>query len=185
MSIDADIDDDISYQKLDSSFDLSNLDFTDDDNKDTDDLQAFIQNEAITQQKRQLGVTYVIIYQNQPIGYFTLATSAFHKRCVQKDKRPNTFGGPHLPAIVIQYLGIHKPNRSRKFGKWALQESFAISGTIAEKVGCRYLTLYVNTKNIRGIKFYEDNGFKKSEVIEDKKDYYMMYKDLFPELRNC
>jgi ribosomal protein S18 acetylase RimI-like enzyme len=162
----------------------SNLDFTDDDNKDTDELQAFIQNEAMTQQKRQLGVTYVIIYQNQPIGYFTLATSAFHRKCVQRDKRPDPFGGPHLPAIVIQYLGIHKPNRNHGFGKRALQESFAISRNMAEIAGCRYLTLYVNTKNIHGINFYEQNGFKKSEVIEDKKEYYMMYKDLFPELRN-
>jgi ribosomal protein S18 acetylase RimI-like enzyme len=87
-------------------------------------------------------------------------------------------------AVVIQYLGVHKPVRSRGIGRKALLESFAISVDIAEKVGCRYLILFVNTNNIRGIDFYKRNGFRMSEIIEDKKSVYMMYKDLFPELRH-
>lgn len=46
MSID---DTDIRYERLDGSYDFSNLDFTDDDNKDTDELQAFIKDEALPQ----------------------------------------------------------------------------------------------------------------------------------------
>lgn len=175
---------DIRYKKLDNSFDLTKLDFTDDDGDDTDDLQRFIRNKALDYQNRQLGVTYVILSHNNPIGYFTLSTSSFSKYCVLNEKRPTTFGGPHLPAIVIQYLTIHKPNRRHGFGEEALKESFGIGVDVAQKVGCRYLILYVNTDNIQAIKFYERNLFRKSEIIEDKKDVYLMYKDLFPESRN-
>jgi len=123
-------------------------------------------------------------YRNQPTGYFTLATSAFRKHAVLEDKRPITFGGPYLPAVVIEYIAINKPNRCRSIGKEALQESCVIERSIADHVGCRYVILFVNVNNIRAIEFYERNSFRKSEIIEDKKNIYMMYKDLFPELRS-
>jgi ribosomal protein S18 acetylase RimI-like enzyme len=183
------LEEDISYETLTDIFDLSNLDFTDENGKDPDDLQWFITNEALAHQYRNLGITYVVKYRNQLIGYFTLATSYFRQDAIPEDKRPITFGDHYLPAVVIEFIAIDKPNRSRGIGKKALQESYVIGRSIADRVGCRYVILYVNINNIQGIQFYERNGFKKSEIMEDEKDmrkrvYRMMYKDLFPELRS-
>jgi len=171
---------DIKYKKLDESINLSNLDFTDKRGDDPENVQRFIRKYALKHQARNLGITYVILFEGNPIGYFTISTSNIQKGKINESVRPFTRTTPFFPAMIIEYLGIDKNKRCGGIGtdvmKWIV--GFGRKN-LATQVGCRYVILFAK----QAMPFYQKNDFKISEIKnnENGPSFFLMYRDLFPE----
>jgi GNAT superfamily N-acetyltransferase len=171
---------DLKYKRLNESFDLSNLDFTDKDGKDYEKVQWFIRKYALKHQERNLGITRVIVSKGNPIGYFTISTSNIQKDFIDESIRPFTRTTRIFPAMIIEYFGIDKSKRCEGIGSKVLKWIIGFGRkNLSRTVGCRYVILFAK----RAIKFYAKNGFKISEIKNDdnKDSFYLMYRDLFPE----
>lgn len=155
---------------------ILNLDCTDDDGKDSQCLQYFLDKRALKYQNNSLGITYVVFYEKKSIGYVTLATSNIHKNEITQKKRPSTREGAHYPALIIVNFAIDKPLRLCGFGRYVLLYCSGLGRIIAERVGCRYIILFARD----AIGFYQKNNFKVAE-LQGLKEFKMMYADLFPE----
>jgi hypothetical protein len=171
----------IQYKKLDESIDLSNLDFTDDDGNDYEKVDWFIRKYAIKHRARNLGITYVILFEGSPIGYFTISTSNIQKDRIKENIRPFTRTTSYFPAMIIEYFGIDKGKRRGGIGRYTLKWIAGFGRVnLATRVGCRYVILYAK----QAIEFYLKNDFKISEIKNDDDDsssFFLMYRDLFPE----
>ncbi|MGB6532345.1 MAG: GNAT family N-acetyltransferase [Candidatus Nitrosopolaris sp.] len=170
----------LKYKKLDKSFDLSNLDFTDEHNEDPENVQGFIKKYSLKHQERNLGITRVILSEDRPIGYFTISTSNIEKDKINESIRPFTRTTSIFPAMIIEYFGIDKNKRHAKIGSRVLKWIIGFGRkNLSIRVGCRYVILYAK----QAMQFYEKNGFKIAEIKndDDMESFYLMYRDLFPE----
>ncbi|HYA83452.1 MAG TPA: GNAT family N-acetyltransferase [Candidatus Bathyarchaeia archaeon] len=170
----------LKYKRLNESFELSNLDFTDKDGEDYENVQQFIRKYALKHQERNLGITRVIVSKGNPIGYFTISTSNIQKDSIDKNVRPFTRTTRIFPAMIIEYFGIDKNMRDQGIGSKVLKWIIGFGRkNLSRNVGCRYVILFAK----RAIQFYAKNGFKISEIKgnDDKDSFYLMYRDLFPE----
>jgi hypothetical protein len=172
---------DIKFKKLDESFNLLHLDFTDKEGNDYEGIQSFITKYALKHQERNLGITRIILLEGKPIGYFTISTSNIEKDYINKNMRPFTRTTPIFPAMIIQYIGIDKNKRHGGIGSKVLKWIIGFGRkNLATKVGCRYVILYAK----QAMPFYIKNDFKISEIKNDDDDsssFFLMYRDLFPE----
>jgi hypothetical protein len=168
----------LRFKILDVRFNLSDLDFTDKDGMDCEKVQWFIRKYALKHQQRNLGITRVILFKNNPIGYFTISTSYIDKESIDKSMRPFTRTTSIFPAMIIEYIAIDKQKRDGGIGSEVLKWIIGFGrNNLSRKIGCRYVILFAK----QAISFYKKNGFNIAEFKNNKSSFYLMYRDLFPE----
>ena len=154
------------------------IDCTDDNGKDSQHLQNFIERRAMKNQKAHLGMTYVILRSGKIIGYITLAASNINKDRISKEKRPSTRDGSIFPAIIILDFCIDKRLRGNSIGAYVLGWCHGLARDISEKIGCRYITLFTRD----AVDFYDRHGYRTAEMEDEDDDFILMYADIFPDL---
>ncbi|HHY00144.1 MAG TPA: hypothetical protein GX531_02020 [Methanothermobacter sp.] len=160
---------DISYEdliivKLSSNHDLTGF-------RCDDDLDEFIQLDALPQRDDRLNQTYVCKYEEEIIAFFTV--SADSVKINRKDKKRLGVNYPDFPAIKIGRLAFHEDYKGRHVGGTIIMYVIGLALKLGEEVGVRFISVDA----YRGIeKFYEKNFFVELAECEDK--HLAMYTDL-------
>lgn len=152
------------------------------------DLNGFLFDDALKQQKESVNITYLWISKKTGslLGYIVFCNDSIHLFGEKKEEMKKIgISYKALPALKICRMAVDSKYAHQKLGTKMV--AFAI-GTVLEinkMSGCRFLTLEAkNEQNLpeenRPIHFYKKIGFS---VIKEKKQgaaYVPMYKDLKP-----
>jgi len=138
--------------KLSIGFDLSVFDCGD------TDLNSFLKDEALLYQNGSLAITYLCLYKNQIVGYFSLSSDAIRLDIVEKESMPEPkrrLG--EYPAIKIGRLAVHNNFRKHGIGTFLVNAAMGkISDEIIKEIGCRFVTVDAYEQ---AIEFYRKLGF--------------------------
>ncbi|MFH1225531.1 MAG: GNAT family N-acetyltransferase [Candidatus Diapherotrites archaeon] len=167
------------------------LDFAKDFDCGTKDLNNFLRDDALRQQKESVNLTYLWVSKSarELLGFISLCNDSIHLSGRKKEEM-KTIGLDYkaLPALKICRMGVSSKYAGRKIGTRMV--AFAISTVLElnKYAGCRFLTLEAkNDRNLpepkRPIHFYNKNGFLTiKERGKPDAAYIPMYKDLKPIL---
>ncbi|MDR2855637.1 MAG: hypothetical protein LBV40_05730 [Methanomicrobiales archaeon] len=110
---------DISISRLSEDEDLSTFFCTD------DDLNEFIQNEALQDMQNGYSVTHLVKLKEKSVGFFTLVTDSIQSERVGEEEFPDYCYGK-LPAMKIARLATHKEFERKGIGDFMINEAFRL-----------------------------------------------------------
>jgi len=143
----------------------------------TEDLNAFLKEDALENQKELINKTFLCCHFNQLVGYITFTTDIIEKEEVQKEGRIKVKYGEY-PAIKIARLAVDKKYEGKGAGSFLLLAAIGKALKISDEVGCRFIT--VDSKQ-DSIGFYEKRGhFELAKKNKKNKSYPTMYLDILP-----
>jgi hypothetical protein len=131
---------------------------------ENEDLNEFIQEDALLQQERNLSVTYLYFLKKNMshlTGFITLSADMVNLKKIRKDLRErflekNIKYHP-LPALKICRMGVDINLQGSGIGTIMFFFSLGTIIEINKKIGCRFL--YVDAKH-ESINFYKKLGFQ-------------------------
>ncbi len=152
-------------EKLSSEHDLSGFRCKD------DDLNEFINIDALHQRKERLNQTYICKYQGKVIAFFTVSADSIKINNTDKGRIGVNYNA--FPAIKIGRLAVHQDYMHRKVGSILIMYTVGMALEIGNEVGIRFISVDA----YRGIEeFYKKNFFIELAECEDR--HVAMYTDL-------
>ncbi|MCL2157624.1 MAG: GNAT family N-acetyltransferase, partial [Methanobrevibacter sp.] len=127
-----------------------------------DGLNEFLKIDSIKQNECMFNSTYLAIYNNETIGFFTLLTDRIKIKDLEEqyqEKFKNKVSYNFFPAIKIGRLGVSSLYRKKGVGSYLLQMIFFYGVELSKKVGFRFVTIDVY---ISAYDFYKKNFCKDS-----------------------
>jgi GNAT superfamily N-acetyltransferase len=124
---------DLIIVKLSSNHDLAGFRCSD------DDLDEFIQFDAITQRDDRLNQTYICKYQEEIIAFFTVSADAI--KINRKDKKRIGVNYPAFPAIKIGRLAVHEDYKGRNVGSTLIMYVIGLALKLGDEVGVRFISV--------------------------------------------
>ncbi len=142
----------------------------------TADLNAFLKEDALKNQKELVNKTFLCYNFNQLVGYITFTTDIIEKEEVQKEGRIRV---PYkeYPAIKIARLAVDMKYERKGVGGFLLLAAVGKALKISHEVGCRFIT--VDSKQ-DSIEFYEKRGGFELAKKRKNNPYPTMYLDILP-----
>ncbi len=123
--------------KLSAGFDLSIFDC------DDSDLNSFLKEDALLYQNGLLAITYLCLYKNQVVGYFSLSSDSIRLDLEEKETMPEPkrrLG--EYPAVKIGRLAVHKDFIKRGIGTFLVKAAMGkVVVSIMKEIGCRFVTV--------------------------------------------
>jgi hypothetical protein len=137
---------DITFSKINDVFDPKSIDCTEGDNRsDSQDLQDYITNYALSDQEQNLSVTYLASSKGQVVGYCNIAITTLPFEKYPQDK-PNTREEiKKYPALLIANFCTDRNTRVKGVGSEMLRYCVGLGSLLSQLVGCRYVMLYATT----------------------------------------
>jgi hypothetical protein len=146
---------DLTFPKISDMFDPNSIDCTDDNDTDSQDLQDYLSNHALSDQEQNMSVTYLASYKNKIFGYCTVAISSLPYKKYPLGKPSSGEEIKSYPVLLIANLATDKKNRNIKgIGSEMLRHCVGMGVLLSEIVGCRYVMLYATTAE----KFYSEKN---------------------------
>jgi len=142
-----------SFSILDSDTDLSDFEC------DNQDLNEFLQTDAIQYQNERLAVTRLIYFKDTPAGYFTLVSDSIEVAAIHSGDGTTEYPYRRYPALKIARLATDRRYQKRGVGKAMLLKTMQIAIVLSRYVGVRIIT--VDSKP-DSVKFYEKFGFRRA-----------------------
>jgi ribosomal protein S18 acetylase RimI-like enzyme len=141
------------------------------------DLNDFLKNDALDDQKYMISKTNLCFWKNKLVGFVALATDTIGTKEVVTDGNEHNKYSKY-PGVKIARLAVDSMFERKGIGTHLLFAAIGKAQSISDSVGCRYIL--VDSKN-ESIGFYEKYDFKVA-VKNKKKDFTPMYFDLQPVL---
>ena len=110
-------------------------------------------------------------FDDEVIGFFTLAASSIEVLAVDTVNGIEEFPESVYPAVDIPKLAITKKFQGKGIGEYTLKAAIGKILSISKNIGCRYIILD-SVKDKVG--FYKKYGFKIVDVYKDD-EYIKMY----------
>jgi len=172
----------LTYKPLDESCEIG--DFSCGEESWAQDLDDFIHNDALPQQKDLIGSTFVFYQEDQAVAYVCLAATNILMEdtpSLRKRKGLERVRYPHIPAVLIARLAVDRRFQRRGIGAWIL--AWVREQVHDWAVGCRFLALHVERQNDRAIRFYQREGFfvPLEEETHPSRDLQLMLFDLLAD----
>jgi GNAT superfamily N-acetyltransferase len=141
-----------------------------------DDLNDFLENEAIRSQENLLSKTFLCFCRGHIAGFLTLVTDTIEVKLV--DAGDGVSGYPHqkYPAIKIARLAVDKKFERKGVGRFLILAAVGKVHQISKDVGCRYITLDSKRESVG---FYEKFGFKIIKRYANR-NFPPMYLNMYP-----
>lgn len=142
---------DIEFHLLSKTIDTSSFDCGD------DDLNDFLQTDALKNQNEWLSVTKVLVQNQRVVGYFTITPDTLHKGRIDFSDKLAGYPYQKYPAIKLARLAVDKRYQHKGIGKMLMSEFFSSALDAVSINGGRFIT--VDAKN-SARSFYEMYNFK-------------------------
>ena len=166
---------DITIEKLEDKHDLSSF------KSYEKELVNFLVEDALSNQKQKLSVTFLWFYEKNLVRYLTLLNDKINLEGNLKEFfREKDIHYKSLPALKIGRLCVHDNFLRRGLGKLMLKFATQQANETSEnRAGCRFITLDAKRNEKReldAIHFYKKIGF---EILKERhKGTMPMYLDL-------
>jgi len=122
-------------------------------------LNAYLQRQALHDQRAEKSRTYVVARGLRVVGFFTLAASA-----VEVEQAPARVakgqGQQPIPAILLGRLAVDASEQQRGFGEAMLLQALAKAAGAADTIGARAVLVHAIDNDART--FYANYGFEPS-----------------------
>ena len=159
--------DSISVEPLDRHHDFSDFHCA------SDDLDDFIKNDALHEQKCMLSRTYLFFYEGHVIGFVSLSADSVAVQRLKTDDIVRKQDGrslySNLPCILIGRMAVIKQYERKGLGtkilKWAVG---LITDVVCKAVGCRYITVDPKAESL-ALYMKSGLGFRQMEALKPGK----------------
>ncbi len=158
---------DLEFRPLTDSIDISSF------HCDDQDLDEFLQDDALENQKARLSVTRVALWQGTVVGYFTLVNDCIVRKGLNSGDGEDNYRYPHYPALKIARLATDKDHERRGIGRSMLLKTAIIAIRLSQHVGCRLIT--VDSKK-QSVGFYTKYGFQIA-TVQERQNSVALYRD--------
>lgn len=124
------------------------------------DLNEFLQEDALNYQNQWLAVTYLCLYKDQPVGYYSLLNDSIELS--EKEKSLFERLGKRLrsyPAIKIGRLAVDKKYQKQGVGEFLLGDVFIKALGTGKVSACRFITVdaYAERKDYYAKRCFVEN----------------------------
>ncbi|MFH1663203.1 MAG: GNAT family N-acetyltransferase [archaeon] len=162
--------------------------FTSDFDCGIKDLNDFLFDDALQQQKESVNITYLWVSKTHKelLAYITLCNDSIHLFGEKKEEMKRIgISYKALPALKICRMAVNKKYSDMKIGTKMIAFAVSMVLEINKICGCRFLTLEAkNQQNLpeeeKPVHFYRKIGFAVIKKRKDNAAYIPMYKDLKP-----
>lgn len=144
-----------------------------------EDLNDFLKNDAIESQEDLISRTYICIWKDRPVGFFTLVTDTIEVKLIEQKDGIDDYAYQKYPAIKVARMAVDEEFAGSGVGRYSLLAAIGKVHHISQEVGCRYIT--VDSKK-ESIGFYLKNGFRLIKRYENRK-FPPMYLNMHPILQ--
>ncbi|HJJ38712.1 MAG TPA: GNAT family N-acetyltransferase [Methanocorpusculum sp.] len=139
-----------------------------------DDLNDFIQNDALKNQNDLVSVTKLLYQDTTLIGYFTITLGAIQKERVALSDKVDRYPYRVYPAIKLARLAVDKRYHKHGFGSELLYR-FMIEAMNIVKIGSgRFISVDARAE---AVGFYEKFGFVPA-IIKGNGEIVPLYLDI-------
>jgi GNAT superfamily N-acetyltransferase len=163
----------LCYDFLNSSDDISKLDFTEDDGTDPLLVDEFAKSKAISYHQNKLSTVRVVKCNNIVVGYFAVSMFSISIEQLATGEKVSSATPLRYPAMLLGQLGVHKKYRGNDIAKEICNFCLGLAQEVGERVACRYIVLQTNEKRT---KLYEDFDFVRSPKKPDNGKIWMYTK---------
>ena len=155
---------DLSFPKI---FDKN--DYSDQFTCGKQEIDEFIQKEALMFQEQLLGVTYIFKHESKIIGFATLCMGHINRQKMSVENRLKQDIRSY-PALLIGQLGVCDGYQSSGVGTYICDFCFDRALKLSQKVGCRFLVVDALDS---AMEFYAKYGFVLAPKQEREKQKLM------------
>ena len=145
-----------------------------------DELNDFLQTDALQNQDDWLSITKVMYIDTTLIGYFTLIADTLHKERMELPDKLADYPYQKYPAIKLARLAIDKRYQHQGYGSELMNEFFDTARDAVRFDGGRFITVDAKTD---AVGFYKQYGFHPVKSAAGN-DVIPMYMDFF-KYYNC
>ncbi|WP_406533770.1 GNAT family N-acetyltransferase [Methanobrevibacter sp.] len=138
------------FETLNENHDLSDFDCGD------EDLNGFLKKDALSQQKENLNITKLIIYEGKILGFTSILTDALPLKNINEK---------NLRLKIKDRLGVKSKNRNVpavKIGRLAIDKKYAGKGLGSHILRNILYSLKVLAENYLGFRFIVVEGYAKA-----------------------
>jgi GNAT superfamily N-acetyltransferase len=152
---------DLRFERLTPDHDVRRFDC------DDDDLNDFLQSDALAYQGQHLAGTFVVFEGENLVAFFAIAADAIRlevdeppEGCREKEIR-------RYPALKLARLATHKDHQRRGIGAEVLKVCIGVAIAMHEEshVGCRFVTVDAYPSKID---WYLKRGFERNKAYRSR-----------------
>lgn len=150
--------DNIVAERLSSSHDVSNFDCG------VTSLNNFLVNDALIHQRQRISFTTVYLYNNEIIGYLTLANDSVNLDLIEEIIEDLDTRYPQVPALKVCRIARHVKYIGQGLGEYILDDAKAFAHNLNKTdnimgTGCRFVTVDIRDPSLI-MSFYAPNDFE-------------------------
>ena len=134
----------------------SDLDFTENDSKDTLSIHKFYYDDLARYQQSNLSTVRLIKADGKIVGYFTVSMNAIELAKLGKDEKVKNTTPKKYPAMLIGRMGVDKKYRNKGIGRDVCMFCRGLAIETGKRVACRYVVLQTTQERVN---FYKKCGF--------------------------
>jgi len=131
------------------------------------ELDRFFKRNALVNDKNGYGKTFVLINDEEILGFFTLCSFSIKFDEYPNNENENIPKYP-IPCVKIARLAVNKHHQRQGYGKELLRQAFLRILSVSSSVGIRLIV--VDAKD-SAIEFYKQYGFMS---LNSKNTYYLL-----------
>ena len=139
-------------------------------------VTEFLLTDALEQQAMLMSKTTLFYFDQNMIGYVTLAASVLelkHADRVRRQPGIGEIGFDLIPSALIARFGVHKGQHRKGHGRRMF--SWVLAEVIQSNIGARLLILHVDKDNKGGREFWKGIGFRQGSSARN----ILMWLDLY------
>ncbi|MBI2668287.1 GNAT family N-acetyltransferase [Candidatus Woesearchaeota archaeon] len=159
---------DVEIKELSNIYDLSGFDCED------DDLNEFLKKDAFEYRKELIAKTFLVIYKEQVIGFFSVMNDAVKLR-TEESSFLNVQHLHEYPSLKIGRLAVDKRFKKQGIGRICIDFIVGLGMVINETSACRFITVDSYPLSVG---FYEKQGFVQNQMYSEKRNFVSMRLDL-------
>lgn len=129
------------------------------------ELTDFLLDDALIKQEERVSSTFLVFYNEEFVGYFTLVNDCIDKREIQRKDGVKHYHYRSYPSLKIARLATKENYEGHDIGTHMVSMVYIAYERISAYSGCRIITVDSKTDSVG---FYEKLGFKKAILHENK-----------------
>jgi GNAT superfamily N-acetyltransferase len=107
------------------------------------DLNDFLKNDALSDQKGMVSKTYLCCWKKTIVGYMSMVTDTFEVKVVDEENGIKGYPYHKYPCVRIARLAVDKTFERKGIGRFLMLSAIGMALDVSSKIGCRYnLFLY-------------------------------------------
>lgn len=133
----------------------------------SEEIDCFLKEEALEEQKQGLNTTHIFIEENKIVGFVSICNDSIQLEYNERSKEHIVY--ENVPAVKVARLGVSNVFQGNRFGYKLLDFSVVLAVLVRKFSGIKFLTVDCYEHRLS---FYETFGFVKNTCQPSQKRNY-------------